>query len=251
MRKRAWQGREVPLEPETWALFPARRLGPGAEAEKTELLRAVQRRDRRRADPAPAERPGRLDPEWRPDRRPRRAPGHDPRRALQDPARRPPQAPQAAGDCGLSLPRSGRPPVSDRADRDRPRPAARAGRARDRLRHVLRGARRLRRARARRRRRRGARSPACAHTSPAAPRAGGVRGPARAGRRRTGSLDPPDPCGSARAKVGGIGVFAYLGLWLAIPIEQESRRKHGGGHGRRLGRFLRAQVVELGGLGSV
>ena len=61
---------------------------------------------------------------------------------------------------------------------------------------------------------------------------------------------------------GGFGFFAYVGLWLAIPIEQpgdelgpptprmrararreESRRKHGGGYGHRFGRFLRGLVV--------
>ncbi len=61
---------------------------------------------------------------------------------------------------------------------------------------------------------------------------------------------------------GGFGAFAYVGLWLAIPIEQpgdelgpptpgmrararreESRRKHGGGYGHRLGRFLRGLFV--------
>jgi phage shock protein PspC (stress-responsive transcriptional regulator) len=56
----------------------------------------------------------------------------------------------------------------------------------------------------------------------------------------------------------GIGILVYIGLWLAIPLEQpgdelgpptprmrararreEKRRKHGGGYGYRLGRFLR------------
>ena len=43
LRKRAWQGREVPLEPETWALFSSG--GPRArrEAEQSELLAALQR----------------------------------------------------------------------------------------------------------------------------------------------------------------------------------------------------------------
>jgi hypothetical protein len=61
---------------------------------------------------------------------------------------------------------------------------------------------------------------------------------------------------------GGIGVLLYIGLWLAILLEQpgdelgpptfgmrararreESRRKHGGGYSYRLGRFLHGQVV--------
>jgi RNA polymerase sigma-70 factor, ECF subfamily len=43
LRKRAWQGREVPLEPETWGLFSSGSLEPAEEAEQSELLSAVQR----------------------------------------------------------------------------------------------------------------------------------------------------------------------------------------------------------------
>jgi RNA polymerase sigma-70 factor, ECF subfamily len=42
LRKRAWQGREVPLEPETWSLFSSASLEPDAQAEQSELLTAVQ-----------------------------------------------------------------------------------------------------------------------------------------------------------------------------------------------------------------
>jgi len=42
LRKRAWQGREVPLEPEGWGLFSSADLEPDAEAEQTELLEAVR-----------------------------------------------------------------------------------------------------------------------------------------------------------------------------------------------------------------
>ena len=42
LRKRAWQGREVPLEPEAWSLFPGAGLEPGAEVEQTELLATLQ-----------------------------------------------------------------------------------------------------------------------------------------------------------------------------------------------------------------
>jgi RNA polymerase sigma-70 factor (ECF subfamily) len=42
LRKRAWQGREVPLEPETWSLFASASLEPDAEAEQSELLSALQ-----------------------------------------------------------------------------------------------------------------------------------------------------------------------------------------------------------------
>jgi RNA polymerase sigma-70 factor (ECF subfamily) len=42
LRKRAWQGREVPLEPEGWSVFSSAALGPDAEAEQTELLGTLQ-----------------------------------------------------------------------------------------------------------------------------------------------------------------------------------------------------------------
>ena len=61
---------------------------------------------------------------------------------------------------------------------------------------------------------------------------------------------------------GGVGILVYIGLWLAIPLDQpgdelgpptpamrararreESRRKHGGGYSYRLGRSLRGLVV--------
>ena len=41
LRKRAWQGRELPLEPEAWSLF-AGGAGPDLEAEQAELLGAVR-----------------------------------------------------------------------------------------------------------------------------------------------------------------------------------------------------------------
>jgi RNA polymerase sigma-70 factor, ECF subfamily len=42
LRKRAWQGREIPLEPETWNLFSSAGLEPAAEAEQHELLQTLQ-----------------------------------------------------------------------------------------------------------------------------------------------------------------------------------------------------------------
>ena len=42
LRKRAWQGREIPLEPEGWDLLSSGALEPDAEAEQSELLAAVQ-----------------------------------------------------------------------------------------------------------------------------------------------------------------------------------------------------------------
>jgi RNA polymerase sigma-70 factor (ECF subfamily) len=42
LRKRAWQGREVPLEPETWSLFSSAGLEPEAAAEQSELVAELQ-----------------------------------------------------------------------------------------------------------------------------------------------------------------------------------------------------------------
>ena len=41
-RQRAWQGREIPLEPEGWERLAAAALGPHAEAEQRELLESLQ-----------------------------------------------------------------------------------------------------------------------------------------------------------------------------------------------------------------
>jgi RNA polymerase sigma-70 factor, ECF subfamily len=42
LRRRAWQGREIPLEPETWGLFSSAGIEPDASAEQSELLEALQ-----------------------------------------------------------------------------------------------------------------------------------------------------------------------------------------------------------------
>jgi RNA polymerase sigma-70 factor (ECF subfamily) len=42
LRKRAWQGREVPIEPEGWGLFSSAGLEPDAAAEQSELLETLQ-----------------------------------------------------------------------------------------------------------------------------------------------------------------------------------------------------------------
>jgi RNA polymerase sigma-70 factor (ECF subfamily) len=42
LRRRAWQGREVPLEPETWGMFASTGGAPEDEVAQGELLRAVQ-----------------------------------------------------------------------------------------------------------------------------------------------------------------------------------------------------------------
>ena len=42
VRKRAWQGRELPVEEEAWGVFASGRPGPDAEAEQSELLGAIR-----------------------------------------------------------------------------------------------------------------------------------------------------------------------------------------------------------------
>ena len=42
VRRRAWHGREVPLEDEGWARLPDRGSSPGEDAETTELMAAVR-----------------------------------------------------------------------------------------------------------------------------------------------------------------------------------------------------------------
>jgi RNA polymerase sigma-70 factor (ECF subfamily) len=42
LRRRAWQGRELPLEPESWTVFATTGLGPDAEAEQSVLLHALE-----------------------------------------------------------------------------------------------------------------------------------------------------------------------------------------------------------------
>jgi RNA polymerase sigma-70 factor, ECF subfamily len=42
LRRRSWQGRELPLEPETWSLFSDAGIEPDASAEQGELLDTLQ-----------------------------------------------------------------------------------------------------------------------------------------------------------------------------------------------------------------
>jgi RNA polymerase sigma-70 factor (ECF subfamily) len=42
LRKRSWQGREVPLEPESWNVLASADLEPDAEAEQSEFVAALQ-----------------------------------------------------------------------------------------------------------------------------------------------------------------------------------------------------------------
>ena len=41
LRRRAWQGREIPIEPERWPLVPSGGLSPEADTEQRELLAAI------------------------------------------------------------------------------------------------------------------------------------------------------------------------------------------------------------------
>ena len=88
LRKRAWQGREVPLEPETWEIFHADGLLARAVGRAERALPRAPGRHRDRADAAPARGAGGARAERRADRRPRGAARHQPRRAVQDAARR-------------------------------------------------------------------------------------------------------------------------------------------------------------------
>jgi RNA polymerase sigma-70 factor (ECF subfamily) len=42
LRKRAWQEREIPLEPDTWSLFASVGLAPDEQAEQSELLSTLE-----------------------------------------------------------------------------------------------------------------------------------------------------------------------------------------------------------------
>lgn len=43
LRRRAWQGREVPLEPESWSFFDDRSSSPEEQVERDELLATIRR----------------------------------------------------------------------------------------------------------------------------------------------------------------------------------------------------------------
>ena len=87
LARRAWQGREVPLEPETWEVFAADRTSPEQSAEHSELFRELQTAIETALTTAPARSARRARLERRPDRRARRASRHHPRRAVQDTSR--------------------------------------------------------------------------------------------------------------------------------------------------------------------
>ena len=54
LRTRSWQGREVPLEPESWTVFSSAGLEPDEELEQSRVARDAPAGGRRRADAAPA-----------------------------------------------------------------------------------------------------------------------------------------------------------------------------------------------------
>ena len=83
-----WQGREVPLEPEGWSAILERRPRARRRSRAERAARDSAERDHRGSDAAPAARARGPRPERRPDRRPGRAAEHEPRRPLQDAARR-------------------------------------------------------------------------------------------------------------------------------------------------------------------
>jgi RNA polymerase sigma-70 factor (ECF subfamily) len=43
LRKRSWQGREVPLEPESWSILASAGIEPDVELEQSELLSTLQK----------------------------------------------------------------------------------------------------------------------------------------------------------------------------------------------------------------
>ena len=96
LRRRAWQGREVPLEPETWELFSSAGPQPERAVELRELVEALQDPDRTRALASPTPRAHRAGGQRRPDRRSRGTSQHDARSPVQDAARRSAQAAAAA-----------------------------------------------------------------------------------------------------------------------------------------------------------
>lgn len=51
LRRRAWQGREVPLEPEAWARFPTTGSTPDHDVEQAELLAELRRAIRQTLTP--------------------------------------------------------------------------------------------------------------------------------------------------------------------------------------------------------
>ena len=218
LRRRAWQGRELPLPPEDWERVAARASGPHGDAETGGAAGGDRRRDQGGPDGPSAGGAAGAGGGRGADRRARGAPRHHPRRPLQDAARR---AAPAAGGARGARPRAARGAVvTPRRD-----PAALLaallgpGGPGARLRRVLRRARPLRR---------GASwpagtptrwSPGCAPTWPGAPpaarstppstpwRAAGTPGERPGGARGGGPARRPgrQPRGRGRARDAAAG----------------------------------------------
>ena len=134
VRRRAWQGQEIPVDDEGWSPFASSGLGPHEEAEQSELLDAIRDRHRRGTHPAPAARPRRARAERGPDRRAGRAVADNAGCALQDVARRSAKAAATPGGVGSRASSSRGRRSRDGAQRAsaRPRPSPGARRARGR-----------------------------------------------------------------------------------------------------------------------
>ena len=153
VRRRAWQGREVPLEPESWALIAARRRDAAGGRRDG---RAVRRACRTRSNATSARTSARSSsPSRSTTSRSTSSPSGSTRPAAR--STRPSTTPAASSEPRSPIAASAPADTeAERHDPTRPRPrlldaAPRTRRPRADLRAVLRGARPLRRARARRR----------------------------------------------------------------------------------------------------
>ena len=103
LRRRAWQGARGPARAGDVEPLLRRRHRAGCLGRAERAPRHAAGGDRGGVDAPPAACARCAGAERRADRRPRRAPEHDARRALQDAARRPPQAARHLEELGLSL----------------------------------------------------------------------------------------------------------------------------------------------------
>ena len=101
LRRRAWQGRELPLEPESWTLVPSREPGPVETAEQSALLAAIQEGIETVLTPRQRTVLVALALNGVPIDVLAERLGTHPRRALQDRARRTAQASNASDEGGL------------------------------------------------------------------------------------------------------------------------------------------------------
>ena len=97
LRRRAWQGREIPLDAERWKVFADQGDSPAAECREPRGAGFDRPRARVRAVAPSARGAGGGGAQRRADRRPGRAPRDDPRGALQDDSRRAQEASRSPG----------------------------------------------------------------------------------------------------------------------------------------------------------